>query len=48
MQFLARLRDGERLVDLCREFGISRKTGSKFKKRFAELGLNGLLDQRQS
>jgi putative transposase len=48
LQFLARLRDGERLVDLCREFEISRKTGSKFKKRFEELGLNGLLDQRRA
>ena len=32
---------GERMVDLCREYGISRKTGSKFKERFDQLGVAG-------
>ncbi len=30
--------------DLCREYGISRKTGYKWKKRFLEEGFNGLYD----
>jgi transposase InsO family protein len=31
--------------DLCKEFGISRKTGYKWKERFLEQGLTGLSDQ---
>lgn len=31
--------------DLCREFGISRKTGYKWKQRFLEEGLDGLANQ---
>ena len=31
--------------DLCKEFGISRKTGYKWKDRFLEQGLSGLSDQ---
>jgi hypothetical protein len=34
MRFISRLIDGERMVDLCMEFGISRKTGSKFWDRY--------------
>jgi hypothetical protein len=37
-EFIKRLATGERLTDLCREYGISRKTGSKFRKRFEEFG----------
>jgi putative transposase len=33
------------MVDLCREFGISRKTGYKFLERFKKHGLVGLCDQ---
>src|SRR5689334_15118550 len=36
---------GERMSDLCREYGISRKTGDKFKERFLRLGAAGLQDQ---
>lgn len=36
------------MVDLCREFGISRKTGYKFKARFERLGENGLADQSRA
>jgi transposase InsO family protein len=39
------LRNAEPLSDLCREFGISRKTGYKWKERFLEEGLAGLGDQ---
>lgn len=33
------------MTDLCREFGISRKTGYKLKKRYGEVGAEGLFDQ---
>jgi transposase InsO family protein len=35
---------GERFGDVCREFGISRKTGYKWKERFVLEGLGGLGD----
>jgi len=47
-EFIRKLAGGERLTDLCREYGISRKTGSKFKKRFEELGVAGLSDQSRA
>lgn len=45
---MARLAAGERLTDLCREYGISRKTGAKFKARFERLGELGLEDQSRA
>lgn len=45
MDFVMRLRDGETMSELCREFGISRKTGYKLRDRFEELGPVGLYDQ---
>lgn len=45
MQFVARLQSGEKMTDLCREFGISRKTGYKFRDRFLKDGPTGLLDE---
>jgi transposase InsO family protein len=39
---------GERVTDLCREYGISRKTGDKFKQRFKRMGLAGLADQSRA
>src|SRR5579872_696141 len=44
MEFVARLKAGERMSDLCREFGISRKTGYKFERRYEEHGPRGLYD----
>jgi transposase InsO family protein len=38
------LRNRERFGDLCREFGVSRKTGYKWKERFLRDGLSGLSD----
>ena len=43
MEFVARLKAGERMSDLCREFGISRKTGYKFEQRYEEHGPKGFL-----
>jgi transposase InsO family protein len=39
---------GETVAELCREYGISRKTGDKFKQRFKRLGEAGLLDQSRA
>jgi transposase InsO family protein len=43
-EFMNRVMRGERLTDLCREYGISRKTGDKFKQRYKRLGEAGLVD----
>ena len=45
MDFIYRLQQGERMTDLCAEFGISRKTGYKLKKRFDKRGPLALFDQ---
>lgn len=45
MKFIGRLIDGERMSELCREFGISRKTGYKFWHRYKDIGLHGLTDR---
>ena len=34
LRFVARLLDGEKMAVLCREFGISRKTGYKLYERY--------------
>jgi transposase len=43
--FVARLLDGEAMTDLCREFGISRKTGYDIFDRYKEHGLEALTDR---
>lgn len=48
MAFITRLNAGERMSDLCLHYGISRKTGYKFKERFERLGLIGLGDQSRA
>ena len=45
LRFVARLLDGERMTDVCREFGISRKTGYKIFNRYKEHGLEALSDR---
>jgi transposase InsO family protein len=47
-EFVRRLGENERLSDLCREYGISRKTGHKFKKRFEQQGYEGLESQSRA
>ena len=42
--FVARLLDGEAMTDVCREFGVSRKTGYKIFDRYREHGLAALSD----
>ena len=41
MGYVARLLEGEQLSFLCREFGISRKTGYKIVDRYKDYGLDG-------
>jgi Homeodomain-like domain len=40
-----RPKDGETMASLCREFGISRKTGYKIFERYQQCGLEGLSDR---
>jgi transposase InsO family protein len=45
LRFVARLLDGEAMTDVCRDFGISRKTGYKIFDRYKEHGLEALSDR---
>ena len=45
LRFVARLLDGEAMTDVCREFGVSRKTGYKIFDRYREHGLEALSDR---
>ena len=47
VRFILRLQQpGARMTDVCRDFGISRKTGYKVRSRFEKHGLQGLGDRR--
>src|ERR1700747_2511515 len=48
MRFVLRLKDGESMSSLCREFGISRVTGYKIYERYSECGLEGLTDRART
>ena len=45
LRFVARLLDGEAMSEVCREFGISRKTGYKIFNRYKDEGLEALTDR---
>ena len=45
LRFVSRLLDREAMSDVCREFGISRKTGYKIFSRYREHGLEALSDR---
>ena len=45
VRFVGRLLDGEAMSDVCREFGISRKTGYKIFNRYRQEGLDALCDR---
>jgi transposase len=45
LRFVAKLLDGESMTDVCREFGISRKTGYKIFNRYKEHGFEALSDR---
>lgn len=45
LRFVARLLENEPMTELCREFGISRKTGYKIFNRYKEQGLEAFTDR---
>src|SRR5436305_14601164 len=45
LRFVARLLEGEGMSEVCREFGISRKTGYKIFNRYKDAGLEALCDR---
>jgi len=45
LRFVARLLDGEGMSEVCRDFGISRKTGYKIFNRYRDQGLEALTDR---
>jgi putative transposase len=45
VKFVARYLNGETMSELCREFGIARKTGYKIVERYQESGVMGLTDR---
>jgi transposase len=45
LRFVAQLLDGEAMSEVCRAFGISRKTGDKIFERYKEHGLEALTDR---
>ena len=45
LRFVAKLLDGEAMTDVCREFGISRKTGYKIFGRYKDHGVEALCDR---
>jgi len=45
LRFVARVLEGEPMAAVCREFGISRKTGYKIFDRYKEYGLEALSDR---
>jgi transposase len=45
LRFVARLLEGDAMTDLCREFGISRKTGYKIFNRDKEHGFEAVSDR---
>jgi transposase len=42
---VARLLEGEKMTEVCREFGISRKTGYKIFERYKQDGAYALCDR---
>src|SRR5512138_1902890 len=45
LRFVAKLLDGESMSEVCREFGISRKTGYKIYTRYKDHGAEALSDR---
>ena len=45
IRFVAKVLEGNTMASVCREFGISRKTGHKIFNRYKDTGLEGLQDR---
>ncbi len=48
LEFVTRLKRGERMTDLCEEFGISRQTGYEVSQRYELLGAEGLVPRSRA
>lgn len=48
LKFIARILEGEKMSPLCREFGISRKTGYKLWSRYKDMGNEALIEQKRT
>jgi len=48
LRFVARILEGEKMAVVCRDFGISRKTGYKIFNRYKDSGIRGLEDRSRS
>ncbi len=48
LRLVAKLLDGEKMAAVCREFGISRKTGYKIFNRYKNIGIEGLQDRSRT
>ena len=49
VKFVQRMREkGECLAEVCRDFGVSRKTGYKWLRRYNEGGMSALADQSRA
>jgi len=48
IKFIGRLLSGEKMAQVCREFGISRKTGHKIWNRYREDGTRGIYDRSRA
>jgi len=48
MEFISRLNRGERMTDLCREYGIARKTGHKLQNRYVSEGVGALSEHSRA
>jgi transposase InsO family protein len=48
LRLVAKLLDGEKMAAVCREFGISRKTGYKIFGRYKDIGIQGLEDRSRA
>lgn len=48
LRFIGRLLEGEKMAQLCREFGISRVAGHKIYNRYKECGLDALTDRSRT
>jgi transposase InsO family protein len=47
-EFVLRLKKGERMTDLCEEYGINRQSGYEVLRRYEERGLEGLVPQSRA
>lgn len=48
LRLVAKLLDGEKMAAVCREFGISCKTGYKIFNRYKVIGIEGLEDRART